>query len=57
MDSEKPKGRPSRGLTVAALLGLFVIAALAALGIRLLPGGASGLARRLFPRERDDREG
>jgi hypothetical protein len=35
-----------RGYTVAALLGLFVVAAVLALATRLLPGGLSRLLKR-----------
>lgn len=57
MDSDRPKRRGMRSYTVAALLGLFVMAAVVALASRLLPGGASGVARRLLRGKRDDREG
>jgi hypothetical protein len=46
-----------RSYTVAALLGLFVMAAVVALVSRLLPGSASGVARRLLRGHRNDREG
>lgn len=48
MDADRPKRRGTRSYTVVALLGLFVMAALVALASRLLPGGASGTARRLL---------
>lgn len=44
-----------RSYTVAALLGLFVVAAILALASRLLPGGLSRLAQRAL--RGDDRVG
>ena len=46
MDDSQPSRRKTRSYTVAALLGLFVGAALLALAGRLLPRGLSRLARR-----------
>jgi hypothetical protein len=46
MDKPAPDRRTTRSYTVAALLGIFVVAALLALASRLLPGGLSRLARR-----------
>ncbi|MGA3031009.1 MAG: hypothetical protein ABSE58_09830 [Candidatus Limnocylindrales bacterium] len=57
MESDGPKRRGMRSYTVAALLGLFVMAAVVALVSRLLPGSASGVARRLLRGHRNDREG
>jgi len=46
MDKPPPARRKMRSYTLAALLGLFVVAALVALASRLLPGGVSRLAQR-----------
>ena len=46
MDDTNATGRKTRSYTVAALLGLFVAAALVALAGRLLPRGLSRLAAR-----------
>jgi hypothetical protein len=46
MDNPPPARRKMRSYTLAALLGLFVVAALLALATRLLPGGLSRLAQR-----------
>ncbi len=46
MDEAQPNRRKMRSYTVAALLGLFVVAGIAALASRLLPGGLSRLAQR-----------
>jgi hypothetical protein len=46
MDESQPGQHKTRSYTVAALLGLFVAAALLALAGRLLPGGLTRLARR-----------
>jgi hypothetical protein len=54
MDETRPQRRKMRSYTVAALLGLFVVAALVALAGRFLPGGLSRLARRAL--RRDDGE-
>jgi hypothetical protein len=43
---EAPKRRKARTYPIAALLALFVVAALVALASRLLPGGLARLARR-----------
>ncbi len=57
MESDGPKRRVMRSYPLAALLGLFVTAAIVALASRLLPGGASGFARRMLRRGRDERDG
>jgi hypothetical protein len=50
MDADRP-GRPkAHTYTVAALLGLFVVAILLALASRLLPGGLSRMARQALRR-------
>jgi hypothetical protein len=54
MDKVRPDRRKVRSYTVAALLGLFVVAAVLALATRLLPGGLSRLAQRTL---RGDRAG
>ena len=54
MDKVRPDRRKMRSYTVAALLGLFVMAAVLALATRLLPGGLSKLAQRML---RGDRNG
>lgn len=46
MAKTRPDRRRMRGYTVAALLGLFVVAAVLALATRLLPGGLSRLLKR-----------
>jgi hypothetical protein len=46
MDKAKPEHRSMRTYTVAALLGLFVVAAVLAIASRLLPGGLSRMAQR-----------
>jgi len=46
MDKPKTGRRKQHGYTVAALLGVFVLAVLLALAARLLPRGLAGLARR-----------
>jgi hypothetical protein len=46
MDEAKPNRKSARSYTLAALLGLFVMAVLVALAGRLLPGGISRFARR-----------
>ena len=46
MDDSQPTRHKTRSYTVAALLGLFVGAALLALAGRLVPRGLSRLARR-----------
>jgi len=46
MNDPQPGRRKTRSLTVAALLGLFVAAAVVALAGRLLPRGLSRLATR-----------
>jgi hypothetical protein len=51
MDENRPERRKMRSYTVAALLGLFVVAALLALAGRLLPGSLSRLARRALHRD------
>jgi hypothetical protein len=45
MNETQPGRRKTRSYTVAALLGVFVAAALVALAGRLLPHGLSHLAR------------
>jgi hypothetical protein len=50
MEKARPDRRKTRSYTVAALLGLFVVAAILALASRLLPGGPSRLAQRLLRR-------
>jgi hypothetical protein len=45
---QKPDRRKIRSYTLAALLGLFVLAALTALASRILPGPMSRLARRVL---------
>jgi hypothetical protein len=47
MNDEEPRRSKARSVTVTALLGLFVIAVLAALTGRLVPGGLSGMFRRV----------
>jgi hypothetical protein len=46
--------RKTRTLTMTALLGLFVGAAVVALAARLVPGGRSKVVRRLLGRGEDD---
>ncbi|MGZ6266870.1 MAG: hypothetical protein ACXWN4_08190 [Candidatus Limnocylindrales bacterium] len=46
MDKPPPARRKMRTITVGALLALFVVAVLAALASRLLPGGLSGIVAR-----------
>jgi hypothetical protein len=46
MDDPQPTKRKTRSYKVAALLGLFVAAAVVALAGRLLPRGLSHLAER-----------
>jgi hypothetical protein len=46
MAPDRPKKRNVRSYTVAALLGLFVVAIVLALASRVLPGGLSRLAQR-----------
>ncbi len=53
MKEARSTGRKTRGYTVAALLGLFVVAALVAIAARLVPGGRSRLVRRLLRRGDD----
>ena len=50
MDEPKRDGHKTRTLTLTALLGLFVVAVIVALGARLVPGGRSRLVRRLLRR-------
>jgi hypothetical protein len=57
MDEEKPRRSKARSLTMTALLGLFIIAALAALTGRLVPGGLSGLIARARRGDDTDSEG
>jgi hypothetical protein len=45
--------RKTRTLTMTALLGLFVGAAVVALAARLVPGGRSRVVRRLLGRGKD----
>jgi hypothetical protein len=48
---EAKRDRPkTRSLTLAALLGLFVVAVIVALAARLVPGGRSKVVRRLLHR-------
>jgi hypothetical protein len=54
MDETRPQRRKMRSYTVAALLGLFIVAAVLALASRFLPGSLSRLARRAL--RRDDGE-
>jgi hypothetical protein len=56
MDKARPDRRKMRSYTVAALLGLFVVAAVLALATRLLPGGLSRLAQRMLRGDRDPDE-
>jgi hypothetical protein len=51
MDKAKPDRGKMRTYTVAALLGLFVVAAVLALLSHLLPGGLSRLAQRALRRD------
>jgi hypothetical protein len=53
MKEPRFEGRRTRGCTVAALLGLFVAAAVVALAARLVPGGRSKVIRRLLHRGDD----
>jgi len=46
MDQAKPDRRSVRTYTVAALLGLFVVAVVVALIGKMLPGGLSNLTKR-----------
>ena len=46
MDKAQPNRRTARSYTLAALLGVFVVAVLLALASRLLPGGISRFAQR-----------
>ena len=48
MDKPPPTKRKMHTYTVGALLALFVVAAVAALASRLLPGGLSGIVARKF---------
>ena len=48
MDKSPLTRRKMRTVTVGALLALFVVAAVAALASRLLPGGLSGVVARKF---------
>jgi hypothetical protein len=58
MDKARPDRRKVRSYTVAALLGLFVVAVVLALATRLLPGGLSRLAQRMLRGgERGDERG
>jgi hypothetical protein len=50
MDKAQPERGKMRTYTVAALLGLFVVAAVLAVASRLLPGGLSRLAQRALRR-------
>lgn len=50
MDEARPDRQKMRIPTVAALLGVFVLAALLAIASRLLPGGLSRLVRRTLRR-------
>lgn len=50
MDETRPDRRKMRSPTLAALLGLFVLAALVAIVGRLLPGGLSRFVARLLRR-------
>jgi hypothetical protein len=54
MDETRPERRKMRSYTVAALLGIFVVAALLALASRLLPGSLSRLAARALRRDRGE---
>jgi hypothetical protein len=53
MDDAQPRRHKTRSYTVAALLGLFVAAALVALAGRLLPGRLAGLAGHHWPGSKD----
>ena len=53
MKEARLEGRGTRSYTVAALLGLFVVAAVVALAARLVPGGRSKFIRRLLHRGDD----
>jgi hypothetical protein len=55
MDENSPQRHKMRSYTVAALLGIFVVATLLALASRLLPGSLSRLAQRALRREDHDR--
>jgi len=55
MDETRPDRRKMRTPTLAALLGLFILAVLLAIGSRFLPGGLSRFAARLL--RRGDRDG
>jgi hypothetical protein len=46
MKKTGPEHRSMRTYTVAALLGLFVVAAVLAIASRLLPGGLARVAQR-----------
>jgi hypothetical protein len=48
MDKPPSSRRKMHTYTVGALLALFVVAAVAALASRLLPGGLSGIVARKF---------
>jgi hypothetical protein len=48
MDKPPPTRRKMHTYTVGALLALFVVAVVAALASRLLPGGLSGIVARKF---------
>jgi hypothetical protein len=50
MDADRPGRAKSHSYTVAALLGVFVVAILIALASRLLPGGLSRVVRRALRR-------
>ena len=56
MNDERPRRSKARTVTTTALLGLFVIAVLAALTGRLVPGGLSGLVARARGRGAQDLE-
>jgi hypothetical protein len=53
MDETRPQRRKMRGYTVAALLGIFIVAAVLALASRLLPGSLSRIAGRALRRNGD----
>ena len=56
-DEAKPRRGRARTLTITALMGLFIIAVLAALTSRLVPGGLAGILRYGHRQEADgDRE-
>ena len=57
MDQAKPNRRNVRTYTVAALLGLFVVAVVVALIGKMAPGGLSNLAKRALGHDSEEELG